>query len=210
MLTQLNTHIGLCKLAIARFTKYSVSPWADKNNEMQHPWQLSSLLQWVDNCYAPLSLLSLSCKYEFKKFSQELTLYTSNREGVDRIVHKNWFRKSSWKLRHPFVFSLYKILVCGWRSSVQWSVHHNSSQHCSGKSEWRLMELFWRVWLLPIKHDSISKFILYIYACLLRAGIMIIWNRQLFTSLDCQNSMWGIRGFHVMASNSQPRDVTQI
>ena len=151
MLTQLNTHIGLCKLAIAWFTKYSVSPWADKNNEMQHPWQLSSLLQWVDNCYAPLSLLglSLSCKFmNSRNFLKNWPCAQVSVRVLIGYVHKNWFRKTSWKFHHPFVFSLYKILVCGWRSSVQWSVHHNSSQHCSGKSEWRLMELFWRVWLL--------------------------------------------------------------
>ena len=210
MLTQLNTHIGLCKLAIARFTKYSVSPWADKNNEMQHPWQLSSLLQWVDNCYAPLSLLSLSCKYEFKKFSQELTLYTSNCEGVDRICTQKLvqeiFLEISPSLR-VFIVQDFGLWVKIFGTMI------SPSQ--------LLTTLLWKKWMeaygiilagliITIKHDSISKFILYIYACLLRAGIMIIWNRQLFTSLDCQNSMWGIRGFHVMASNSQPRDVTQI
>ena len=210
MLTQLNTHIGLCKLAIAQFTKYSVSPWADKNNEMQHLWQLSSLLQWVDNCNAPLSLLSLSCKYEFKKFSQELTLYTSNCESVDRIciqkLVQEIFLEISPSLR-VFIVQDFGLWVKIFGTMI------SPSQ--------LLTTLLWKKWMeaygiilagliITIKHDSISKFILYIYACLLRAGIMIIWNRQLFTSLDCQNSMWGIRGFHVMASNSQPRDVTQI
>ena len=104
MLTQLNTHIGLCKLAIAWFTKYSVSPWADRNNEMQHPWQLSSLLQWVDNCYAPLSLLSLSCiVMNSRNFLQNwpCTQGTPVRVLIG-YVHKNWFRKSSWKFCHPF------------------------------------------------------------------------------------------------------------
>ena len=210
MLTQLNTHIGLCKLAIAWFTKYSVSPWADKNNEMQHPWQLSSLLQWVDNCYAPLSLLSLSCKYEFKKFSQELTLYTSNCEGVDRICTQKLvqeiFLEISPSLR-VFTVQDFGLWVKIFGTMI------SPSQ--------LLTTLLWKKWMeaygiilagliITIKHDLISKFILYIYACSLRAGIMIIWNRQLFTSLYCQNSMWGMRGFHVMASNSQPRDVTQI
>ena len=148
--------------------------------------------------------------YEFKKFSQELTLYTSNCEGVDRICTQKLvqeiFLEISPSLR-VFIVQDFGLWVKIFGTMI------SPSQ--------LLTTLLWKKWMeaygiilagliITIKHDSISKFILYIYACLLRAGIMIIWNRQLFTSLDCQNSMWGIRGFHVMASNSQPRDVTQI
>ena len=152
-----------------------------------------------------------TCIYEFNKFSQELTLYSRNScEGVDRICTQKLvqeiFLEISPSLR-VFIVQDFGLWVKIFGTMI------SPSQ--------LLTTLLWKKWMeaygiilagliITIKHDSISKFILYIYACLLRAGIMIIWNRQLFTSLDCQNSMWGIRGFHVMASNSQPRDVTQI
>ena len=139
----------------------------------------------------------LQCTFKFILldsgiFTQELTLCTSICEGVDRICTQKLVQEIFLEISPSLRVFTVHLTTLLWKKQME------------------AYGIILAGLIITIKHDSISKFILYIYACLLRAGIMIIWNRQLFTSLDCQNSMWGIRGFHGMASNSQPRDVTQI